>query len=188
MKQLERKLEVSEKKRDWNQDDLISEMSERKNGICRNALSKLENGEMSDIKFSHILTLCNIFDCDIGYLLGDYECRTQDIQFICDKTGLSESAVNILDAFRCDEIVKIFLNGIITHGEGTTVEFLATASAIIRDEYEKILKNQVGGLETHQVSNAIMGYLYECQNKLKEYIKDDYMSGGGGKNGKHKKN
>lgn len=40
--------------------------------------------------------LCNFFQCDVDYLLGNMECETHDIQFIHDKTGLSGSAINKL--------------------------------------------------------------------------------------------
>lgn len=40
--------------------------------------------------------LCNFFHCDIDYLLGNMECETHDKQFIHDKTGLSENAINKL--------------------------------------------------------------------------------------------
>ena len=40
--------------------------------------------------------LCNFFQCDIDYLLGNIECETHDKQFIHDQTGLSENAINKL--------------------------------------------------------------------------------------------
>lgn len=40
--------------------------------------------------------LCNFFQCDVDYLLGNIECETHDIQFIHDKTGLSKEAINFL--------------------------------------------------------------------------------------------
>ena len=40
--------------------------------------------------------LCNFFQCDIDHLLGNIECETHDKQFIHDKTGLSEDAINFL--------------------------------------------------------------------------------------------
>lgn len=40
--------------------------------------------------------LCKLLNCDIDYLLGNMECETHDKQFIHDKTGLSEDAINKL--------------------------------------------------------------------------------------------
>lgn len=40
--------------------------------------------------------LCNFFHCDIDYLFGNIGCRTHDIQFIQDYTGLSEKAIEEL--------------------------------------------------------------------------------------------
>ena len=40
--------------------------------------------------------LCNFFDCDLDYLFGNIECKKHDTQFIKDKTGLSEKAIEEL--------------------------------------------------------------------------------------------
>ncbi len=40
--------------------------------------------------------LCKLLNCDIDYLLGNMECETHDKQFIHDRTGLSENAINKL--------------------------------------------------------------------------------------------
>lgn len=43
-----------------------------------------------------ILLLCNALECDLDYFFTDMECETHDKQFIHDKTGLSEDAINFL--------------------------------------------------------------------------------------------
>lgn len=43
-----------------------------------------------------ILLLCNALECDLDYFFTDMECETHDMQFIHDKTGLSEDAINFL--------------------------------------------------------------------------------------------
>lgn len=40
--------------------------------------------------------LCNVFQCDLDSLFGNIDCSTHDIQFIHDKTGLSEDAIKML--------------------------------------------------------------------------------------------
>lgn len=46
--------------------------------------------------FKILLRYCDVYDCDIGYLLGNYDESTHDLHFICSETGLSEDAVEIL--------------------------------------------------------------------------------------------
>ena len=44
--------------------------------------------------------MCEVFGCDLGYLLGDYEEADYPIHKICEYTGLSEDAVSILNKMR----------------------------------------------------------------------------------------
>lgn len=37
--------------------------------------------------------LCRALNCDVGYLIGDYECRTREATDIRAQTGLSETAI-----------------------------------------------------------------------------------------------
>lgn len=43
-----------------------------------------------------MIALATIFDCDVAYLLGDYDKKKKDNSDICDMTGLSEKAVSRL--------------------------------------------------------------------------------------------
>lgn len=44
-----------------------------------------------------LLKLCEIFNCDCDYLLGRIDAKTHDLQFISEKTGLTEDAIKILN-------------------------------------------------------------------------------------------
>ena len=46
------------------------------------------------------MTLCDFYDCDLDYLTGRIDCKTHDIQFIHEKTGLSEKAIEKLIAWK----------------------------------------------------------------------------------------
>lgn len=48
---------------------------------------------------SKLLDLCDILNCDIGYLLGEYPEKTRIKSEICTETGLSENAVHKLTMF-----------------------------------------------------------------------------------------
>lgn len=41
--------------------------------------------------------MCEVFQCDFGYLIGDYAERDYPTHKICEATGLSKKAVNILE-------------------------------------------------------------------------------------------
>ena len=42
------------------------------------------------------MELCNIFNCEIGYLLCEYDCKTRAATDIVKETGLSEKSIDIL--------------------------------------------------------------------------------------------
>ena len=40
-----------------------------------------------------LIALCKFFNCDMDYLFHNIDCKTHDLQYICDMTGLSENNV-----------------------------------------------------------------------------------------------
>lgn len=63
--------------------------------VTRQTIAKWESGKSSPT-VEDLLQLCNVFGCDYGYLIGDYECRTRKATDIRDETGLSELAIDNL--------------------------------------------------------------------------------------------
>lgn len=55
-------------------------------------VSKWETGNNVPA-LKHLLKLCNLYDCDIDYLLGKIPCKRHKSVDICEKTGLSENAI-----------------------------------------------------------------------------------------------
>jgi transcriptional regulator with XRE-family HTH domain len=66
--------------------------------VSRQTVSKWEKGESAPSVFD-LLRLCEIFECDFGYLVGEYQNRTRVETDIVKETGLSALAVaNLLAA------------------------------------------------------------------------------------------
>lgn len=87
------------KERGWSQDQLIDVLQD-KVPIGRNTLSSIENGNAKHFELSLLTALCEVFDCEMGYILCEYNnCKTRDFQFIHDTTGLSEPAIKRLASF-----------------------------------------------------------------------------------------
>lgn len=94
---LERKKKVNASEKSWTQDDLIEALGREGCKLSRNTLSALEAGKKVHVSLDLILCLCDIFQCDIGYLLCEYDdCKTLNDQLIHNETGLSEKAINKL--------------------------------------------------------------------------------------------
>lgn len=68
-----------------------------KAGIVKRAtLSKWENGTGGEITVGMLTAMCEVFDCELGYLLCEYDCKTRAATDISQQTGLSEEAVKNL--------------------------------------------------------------------------------------------
>ena len=139
----------------WSsQDKLIEQLQSRQAGISRTTLSAIEavpdNSKPDDSKedlrkkekqeakqreavghlsISTLCAMCDLFDCDMGYLLGEYEEKHRVAAEVCDATGLSETAVQRLfaamsfsknpsSAFTKDSVLPIdILSNLLSDGE-----------------------------------------------------------------------
>lgn len=80
-----------------SQEEFVADYGSRLGISSRQTLAKWESGRgSSDFSVYQILELCKIFECDPGYLLGEYSCRRRPITDICEETGLSETLVSTL--------------------------------------------------------------------------------------------
>ena len=64
--------------------------------ISPESLKKWETGNVQEISINNLIKLCNIFDCELDYLLGQQEYKKKAVADICTATGLSEKSVDIL--------------------------------------------------------------------------------------------
>lgn len=66
-------------------------------GTTRQTIARWERGEGVEVTLNMLLRLCNIFECDIGYLLCEYDCKTRVITDLQEETGLSVLAATNLE-------------------------------------------------------------------------------------------
>lgn len=81
----------------------------------RNTLSDIETGKKGNYDFDFLCTLCKIFKCEIGFLLGEYECKTGRNTDIKEVTGLSEDSINKLTMLSSSQ--KQIVSQIINHSD-----------------------------------------------------------------------
>lgn len=85
------------KSKNISQDNLIEVFGNDYNfSISRNTLSKIENGDGARLTFDFLLCFSKWAKCDIGYLLGEYDEKTQNSHQLCEITGLNETSINFL--------------------------------------------------------------------------------------------
>ena len=130
------------KKKKMSQDQFIEELSYRGVTIARNSLSKIENGKSEAFRLDFLLVCCKLFDTDLGHLMGEYNEKTLDNNFVCTITGLSEDAVSTITALQCGDILSALI---------VQPEFAEVVEKIRRLQDN----SQMDYLERHDIVSAI---------------------------------
>lgn len=134
-----------------NEQKLSQEKVAVKLGISREKYNKLENGHQK-FEFDDIFMLCKLFDCDIGYLMGEYDTKKHIVADVCSVTGLSEKAVYILNSYKVKGNKSIHDNLVLRHYNS--------------DFYSDIINKFI---ENHALTANLLNY-YKKQVKI-TYIK-----------------
>ena len=85
----------------------LDQLQEKLN-ISRQTLSKWEKGQGAGPTVFDLLNMCDLFACDMGYLVGEYTERHRQTTDIVQATGLTAKAVETLRHLTQNE--KDFLN------------------------------------------------------------------------------
>ncbi len=72
---------------------LSQEYVAEKCNCVRQSYAKWENGNLDSLSLADLQHLCNLFECDIGYLLCEYDTKRHVVADIHTQTGLSEIAI-----------------------------------------------------------------------------------------------
>lgn len=90
-----------------NRDEFIEAIRNQcGHAFSTNTLTLIENGESNKLSLDILEAMCEIFDCELGYLLGEegYENRTRVKTDIVKETGISQEALDQI--LRLNEIKK----------------------------------------------------------------------------------
>ena len=82
-------------------------------GTTRQTIARWERGEGVEITLNMLLKLCNLFDCELGYLLCEFDCKTRLKTDIQEETGLIEPAVKSLISDKSPYFITL-LNELLT--------------------------------------------------------------------------
>ena len=67
-----------------SQSEFIGMLKDKYNvSISRNRLSSIENGNQKDFSLEFLLAVCQEYDCNMGFLFGEYQEKTYNNHFIC---------------------------------------------------------------------------------------------------------
>ena len=65
-------------------------------GTTRQNVSSWEKGTAKGLALDDLLKMCEIFNCELGYLLCEFDCKTRENTDISAITGLTEEAIEQL--------------------------------------------------------------------------------------------
>lgn len=115
-----------------------------------------------------LLKLCDIFGCDLGYLVGEYPCMKLDISMVYESLGLSQDAIQVLQGMKA-------------LGNGKELELLNelilfTANYPSCEPDKKILLSAIAELVSFiSLGNGYdameKGYMWEIQELFMDFIK-----------------
>ena len=133
------RIRESRKSKNLSQDGFIELLSKHGLKIGRNTLSSIENGVESAYTFAFLKTISEIDNCDIGYILGEYEEKTQEIHQMCLSTGLSEKAIEKIQKISQKNHVTTNSDSLSLLIEDDDFEyFLSLLSGILCDEVNEL--------------------------------------------------
>ena len=84
---------------------LSQEKLSEKLNVTRKTLSQWEKGTTFP-PLEDMLKMCEVFDCELGYLLGEHNCKTRAATDVQEVTGLSEESINILMQLQKNDNLK----------------------------------------------------------------------------------
>lgn len=153
----------------------------------RQTISLWEKGASSP-SVHDLIKLCEVFECDFGYLVGEYDCRTRQATDIQAEIGLSEKAINKLlfmntldTSEELDIISSLMTNPYFLSAVQKTARFLSISKkckerdselkkakeAITQDDYytihaitDEIILSQTG-VKSTELQASELGILYK---------------------------
>ncbi len=109
-----KRIKLERKEKNWTQDILIKKLSPYYS-LGRNTLSDIENGSCSNISLNLFSTLCKeeFFDCDMGYLLCEYDEKHHIIADMKKETGLEADVIDIIRNMKNSFLKMSILNDLL---------------------------------------------------------------------------
>ena len=105
-------LKRARKEAGFTQQKLFKELEDK--GIIGH-IKTVQNWEqgISEPSLGTLIKLTHFYDCDLDYLTGRIDCKTHDLQFIHDQTGLTEEAIIKIKELSAEQLTA--LNQLIDH-------------------------------------------------------------------------
>jgi len=172
-KKIGKRIEENRKQLGLKSADSLSEAIEEQGAYYSRQLIRVwERGEDVPPEKA-LLIMCNLFQCDLGYLLGEYDCKTRTNTDIAEETGLSDTAIECLKEMNDES--KTVLNFLL---EDEALWVLLENMSKFENAYKNYiaaLQNQLDNLEDEDAAiNQAKTYVISdaAKGRMKEYCED----------------
>lgn len=153
-------------KRERNELNDTLESFAPKVGISRQTLSRWENGQGTGPTVNDLLRMCELFNCDFGYLVGEYPCKRRQATDIQAEIGLLEESIETLRVLSPRS--KRLLNDLLKNP--SELEGIAYSYCIYRDMAQAFAEQKAG---LHSFSGSVT-YLNAQGDPVKIPISESY--------------
>ncbi len=176
-----------------NQDCFIEALNDRGVKVGRNRISCIENGERKHFSLAILLETCEIFGCDMGYLLGEYKERTRELREISNITGLSEASIIKLQKLKTENRATAYsdlLSILIEHDNteyflamiGQRISYFANkrklsgTDPVVKDMIDRTLSLDIDGIRTAVYKDSLIDSLLQTELvKLLSDVSNEYL-------------
>lgn len=165
------------KEKDYSQGKLSAILEDEYYINCsRQRISNIEHGNNNKIDLSLLEALSDIFNCDIGYLIGEIEEHTQENKYICDRLNISEKAADNIKACCHGENKDIF-NALCEHDNLFDIVIPAIQECVYEFVSHSIPQQKYRLLQSAQTLNENeLSILEDKINEMKEKQKNKKVS------------
>ena len=114
-----KKIATFRKEKGWSQDEFITQLANKGYPIGRNAISKIENGNFTpeNLSLKLLFILCDLFSCDIGCILNEYEEKFITDKIAFDSLGISTKSAMFLRENKNESIIPKTLAQILSEDQ-----------------------------------------------------------------------
>lgn len=168
----------------------------KKLGICRNRLSALENGTVGKdgsqprLHLDTMLNMCKLFNCELGYLLCEYDTKRREIAEVQEMIGLSEEAICMLKEL-CElqtfdhvlEMVSCFITDCSSDRLNTVCTIAGHSESIEKAEWERdhihhsdFEYEKQKGADLYIIQNAFMDFINRYIDNIRKERKEQWQT------------
>lgn len=119
----------------------------------RQTLSEWCKNSRTPTNIADLCTIANLLDCEVGYLVGEFDCKKREVADIQEEIGLSEKAIENLRALNV-----------------ASSEYMHIISSLIEDETFIPFMNVINlYINENIVSKDIISHLIDTITNIKNY-------------------